>query len=81
MCRYHINTKERCLIDGKTGEILRPSCYDDLVMLCAYEGDKDAQEILRQVFKGEKVITKMVERFQTSHTDTQKDKSSGKKKK
>ena len=67
MCRYHINLKEQCLIDGKTGEILRPSCFSDLSALYSYmvsAGEQtQADEMIKEVFKGEKVITKMIERY------------------
>jgi hypothetical protein len=67
MCKYVLNTKEKCIVSTK-GEIMRPSCIDDVIALHAYYlgcGEKDdAQHLLRRVFKGEKVITKMIQGMQ-----------------
>lgn len=64
----HINTKEKVLVDSETGEIIRPSCYDYLVQYHAYLRSRNhhsaAQAVLAEVFKGEKVITKMIENSQ-----------------
>ncbi len=87
MCRYHLNLKEKCLIDGKTGEILRPACFDDLAALYSYylgtRQKEAAEEMIKDVFKGHKPITKMIERYQLKTGNTGKfpaiDPRSGKK--
>lgn len=69
MCRYVINVKEQCLVDTKTGDIIRPSCWSDLAGLYSYlvgsGRQAQADEMIKEVFKGEKVITKMIESYQT----------------
>lgn len=59
-----INREERALIDSKTGQIVRPSCFDDLVAYHAYlisgKNNKLANQVLKDVFAGEKVISNMV---------------------
>ena len=59
-----INEKEKCLIDSKTGEIIRPQCYQDLIAYHAYLLSKNrkscAQSILKDIVAGEKVISKMI---------------------
>lgn len=67
MCRYHLNLKEKCLIDGKTGEILRPDCFDNLAAVYSYYlGRKQAaqaEELIKEVFKEHKPITNMIAKF------------------
>jgi hypothetical protein len=69
MCKYVLNTKEKCIVSTK-GEIMRPSCIEDVISLHAYYlgcGEKDeAQHLLKRVFKGEKVITKMIQNMQSA---------------
>jgi hypothetical protein len=64
----HVNLKEKCLVDGDTGEILRPECFDYLSQYCSFieeRGHKGAsQSLLRRVFDGEKVISKMIDFYQ-----------------
>ena len=68
MCRIKINTKERALVDTKTAEVLRPNCFDTLAVYHSYllsRGQtRDADDLLRRVFKGEKVISDMIEQAQ-----------------
>ena len=68
MCRYHINIKEKCLVDGKTGDILRPACFADLAAMYSYmcgTGEKtQADEMIKDVFRGHKPITKMIAKYQ-----------------
>jgi hypothetical protein len=71
MCKIKINHKEKALVNCKTGEILHPSCFDDLSLLHNYmvqDGNASgADELLERVFKGEKVITNMIEEAQHAH--------------
>jgi len=59
-----INLKERALVNCETAEIIRPSCFDDLVPYYSYLVDRNhklvANKLLEDVFKGEKVISKMI---------------------
>ena len=60
-----INHVEKCLINTKTGDIIRNiSCWEDLVAYCTYliskNREKEVQCILKRVFKGDKVISKMI---------------------
>jgi hypothetical protein len=68
VCRYKINLTERGVVDGKTGEVLRPACFDTLSAYHSYligSGKKDvADDLLRRLFKGEKVISNMIEQAQ-----------------
>lgn len=52
------------MINPDTGDILRPSCFDDLAALYSYmmgmQKRKEADKLLKRVFKGEKVISDMV---------------------
>lgn len=67
-----LNTKEKALVDSITGDILRPSCFDDLVAYHSYligiGKSKEAKTLLKDVFKGEKIISNMVEALQKIHT-------------
>lgn len=62
----HINMKEKALI--RKGEVVRPTCWDTLIPYVNYlEGrghGQMAQQVLERVFKGERVITKMIENAQ-----------------
>jgi len=64
----HINQKEKALVDSETGMIVRPSCFDTLIQYHSYLIGRGhpvpAQSLLKQVFNGEKVITKMIENSQ-----------------
>jgi len=65
MCKYHLNHLERGIVCSDTGEIVRPSCWVDLVPYYSYlvglKGHKkDANCLLKRVFKGEKVISDMI---------------------
>ena len=68
MCNIKINETEKALINGKTGELFRPSCFDILVPYHSYlkgRGQHDkADELLREVFRGEKVISNMIDQTQ-----------------
>jgi hypothetical protein len=68
MCKILINVKEKALIHNKTGVIVRPTCFDTLMAHDSYlRGKKqctEADELLLKVFKGEKVISKMIEESQ-----------------
>ena len=60
-----IDTKNKKLIESKTGESVQPACFDDLIQYHSYliagKHPKQAHQALKDVFAGEKVITKMVE--------------------
>lgn len=66
--RILINEKEKALVDGDTGEIMRPNCWFDLIPYIRYvEGrghPAKAQELLQAVFRGDKIITRMIEASQ-----------------
>ena len=68
MCKYHLNIKEKCIVKSSTGEIMRPSCIDDVILynsyLECYGREKHAQQVLKDIFDGEKVISKMIEKMQ-----------------
>lgn len=61
-----VNLKEKCLVDSLTGNIYRPECWETLSAYYAYlveKGHSDyAQHILQKVIKGEKYISKMIEK-------------------
>lgn len=60
----HINQKEKALVDSETGQLLRPTCFMDLIAYHSYLIGKKkfaaAQGVLQDVFKGEMVISKMI---------------------
>ena len=68
MCKIKINHEEKALVNTKTGAIKRPSCFDFLAGYHSYlvgRGYHDmADDILKRVFKDEKVITDMIEKSQ-----------------
>ena len=68
MCHIKINHEEKALINTKTAQVLRPSCFDTLVLYHSYllskHDQKHADEILKKVFKGEKVISDMIHQAQ-----------------
>lgn len=61
---YFINEKERCIVNAKNGDIIRPACFDDLILYYNYvqstDGEKAATQLLKRVSQGEKVISDMV---------------------
>lgn len=61
---YYLNEAEKAIVNGKTGEVIRPSCYSDLSMYHSYligrGHEKFANNVLRDVFNGEKTISKMI---------------------
>lgn len=67
-----IDTKNKTLIDSKTGDTVKPSCFDDLIAYHSYlltsKHPKLAHQTLKDVFKGEKVITNMIESFNKNGT-------------
>jgi hypothetical protein len=75
MCKIIINTEEKCLINTKNGKIARPSCFDTLIAYHSYLLSKRQQEqadqILKDVFKGELVIKNMIDKVQ-KHDMTKK---------
>lgn len=68
MCVIKINFEERALVHTKTAQILRPSCFDTLVVYHSYleskKMGKEADDLLKKVFAGEKVISDMIEQSQ-----------------
>lgn len=67
MCKYFINENERCIVKSDSGDIIRPICIDDIMSYHAYlisrGHDKQAQHLLRDVAKGEMVISKMINKM------------------
>lgn len=67
MCKYFINVTERCIIKADTGAIIRPTCIDDVISYHAYllsrGQEKAAKDLLKDVAKGEMVISKMVNKM------------------
>jgi hypothetical protein len=61
---YFINETEKCIINGKNGDIIKPSCIDDLIIYHKYvldsEGEREASQLLKRVVNGEKVISDMI---------------------
>jgi hypothetical protein len=59
-----IDTKHKALVNSKTNEKVYPACFDDLIQYHAYllcsKHPEQAQQKLKAVFKGEKVISDMV---------------------
>lgn len=68
MCKYFLNEDEKGVVKGSTGEIMRPTCFVDLAAYYNYlvgcGEEKVAQHLLKDVFHGEKVITKMIKKMQ-----------------
>jgi hypothetical protein len=68
MCKYHLNIKEQGIVKSTTGEILRPACITDVIAYHSYlestGKEKQAQELLKDIFQGERVISKMIEKMQ-----------------
>jgi len=61
-----IDYKKKTLVNSKTQDKVKPACFDDLVQYHAYlissKHPKQAQDKLRAVFDGEKVMTELVKR-------------------
>ena len=58
-----IDPKHKALVDSKTGKSMKPSCFDDLIAYHAYllgRHPKQANQMLKDVFGGEKVMSNMV---------------------
>lgn len=68
-----INLKEKALINCDTAEVLRPHCWDSLIPYHSYLVGRRrflaAASLLEEVFKGEKVISKMIENSQKHSID------------
>lgn len=75
---YHLNDEEKAIVYGKTGEVVRPSCYTDLRMYHSYlvgrGHTKFANSVLRDVFNGEKTISKMIANSQKRFKEEAEDK-------
>jgi len=60
----HINLKEKALVSSETGKLVRPECFDSLVIYHAYLVGRNhaafAQKMLQEVFAGSQYISKMV---------------------
>jgi rRNA-processing protein FCF1 len=73
-----MNYKEKCLVNTKTGEIIRPDCIQDLMQYHAYliaTGDDElAKQVLKNVAKGERVISDMLAASQTAYMEQTKKK-------
>ena len=67
MC-IHINLEERCLVDGKTGEIKYLDCFESLAIFHSYllssRHHNAANDLLHDAFRGKKVITELIDYFQ-----------------
>jgi len=69
MC-YHLNAVEKAIVNGKTGELVRPKCWTDLEQYHSYlmgkgkRHHREADQLLKDVFHGEQVISKMVAKSQ-----------------
>jgi len=67
---YHLDPAEKAVVKDTTGEKMYPSCFDDLAIyysyVCGTEGVAEGQKVLKAVFKGEKVISNLVE-FARNH--------------
>lgn len=65
---YVLDNETKSIVHTGTGERMSPTCFDDLRAYCAYisgkHHDKAVQGILRDVFKGEKVMTKLTQAAQ-----------------
>ena len=63
-----IDTKHKALVCSKTGNKVYPACFDDLIAYHAYllssKHPKQAEQKLKDVFAGEKVITELTKRAQ-----------------
>lgn len=61
---YILNEKEKAIINAKNGDVIRPSCFADLVLYHNYilntDGEKAASQLLKRVALGEKVISNMI---------------------
>ena len=70
MC-IRINHAEKALVCSKTADIVRPPCFDTLVLYCSYLEQRgraaEAKEELKAVFKGEKRISALIEKAQKHH--------------
>jgi hypothetical protein len=65
MMPYIFNDNEKSITHEGSGKIIKPSCYDDLRAYTSYllsRGHaKNINHVLDDVFKGEKIISKMIE--------------------
>lgn len=66
---YYLNLPEKCIINGNDGQLMRPPCINDVIALHAYligSGEsQQAQQLLSNIFNGEKVITNMLEKIKS----------------
>lgn len=63
-----LNTKEKILIDSKTGDIVKPSCFDGISQYVSYyknkyRTDDGVQRHLKKIFKGEMKLADMIEKL------------------
>lgn len=63
-----INEKEKALVNSEDGDIVRPTCWDQLHGYYNYLKTSgkpaQAQTVLDDVYKGELVMTQMVDYYQ-----------------
>ena len=68
-----IDYQHKALINSKSGEKVYPKCFDDLMSYCAYlnssgkHGEEQAEQRLKDVFKGERVMTELVHVTKKGH--------------
>jgi predicted SprT family Zn-dependent metalloprotease len=71
MC-YHLNTDEKAIVSSKTGALVRPKCFDELAAFHSYllgkgkRHDKEAQQMLKDVFHGRKFISDLIAKSQAN---------------
>jgi hypothetical protein len=69
MCKFILNEEELCIVNTKTGKLIRPACINDLIAMHSYfmgRGmEKQAEQMLHDVAKqGKKYISNMVATMQ-----------------
>ena len=71
MTNYTLNDDTKTIIKDSTGESFIVSCYDDLKPYYSYivgkTGHAEGQKMLKNVFKGEKVMKDLIERTQKGY--------------
>ena len=71
MTPYVLNDETKSIVKEVTGESFVVSCYDDLRQYYAYivgkSGHIEGQKMLKNVFKGEKVIQDLIKHAQEGY--------------
>ncbi len=68
---FSLDHNDRAIVNNSTHERIHPACFTDLAPYYSYllgtKGERQSQNLLRDVFHGEKVISNMIASSHAMH--------------